>query len=134
MERVTGIGGVFVRARDPARLAQWYAEHLGVPPPPTSYEQLPWWQQAGPTVFAAMPEDSEDFGGPAHSWALNFRVADLDAMVRQLRVAGVEVQVDGEAYPNGRFASCEDPEGNAVQLWQVEGIERDGPVGSRPGG
>ena len=67
MERVTGIGGVFFRALDPDRLADWYAKHLGVEPAPESYEISSWWQHAGPTVFAAMPADSDHFGGPERS-------------------------------------------------------------------
>ena len=85
MERVTGIGGLFFRAADPDRLATWYATHLGVDRPPESYDTCSWWQQSGPTVFAAMPAASEHFGGPEHTWSVNFRVDDLDAMVRQLR-------------------------------------------------
>ncbi|MEU7002599.1 VOC family protein [Nonomuraea sp. NPDC046570] len=127
MERVTGIGGVFFRAQDPDRLSRWYATHLGVDPVPESYDVPSWWQQAGPTVFAAMPADSEHFGGPERSWSINFRVADLDAMVRQLREAGIDVEVDPEEYPNGRFAGLRDPEGNAVQLWQPGGAALRGP-------
>jgi len=127
MERVTGIGGVFFRAQDPERLAGWYAEHLGVDPAPESYEASSWWQQPGPTVFAAMPADSDHFGSPERCWSVNFRVADLDAMFRQLRSAGVPVDVDPEGYPNGRFASLQDPEGNGVQLWQPAGADLRGP-------
>jgi predicted enzyme related to lactoylglutathione lyase len=118
MERVTGIGGLFVKARDPEGLQAWYATHLGVDPVPRSAGDSPWMQEAGPTAFAAMPDDAELFGGAERSWAINFRVADLDAMVAQLREAGVAVEVDPEAYSIGRFASLHDPEGNVVQLWQ----------------
>jgi hypothetical protein len=52
MERVTGIGGLFFRARDPDALARWYADHLGIDPVPATDEQRPWWQQPGPTVFS----------------------------------------------------------------------------------
>jgi glyoxylase I family protein len=121
VERVTGIGGLFIRARDPGQLAAWYATHLGVEPPPGSSETDPWVQQAGPTVFAPMPADAEYFGGGARSWAVNFRVADLDAMVAQLRGAGVAVEIDPEDYPFGRFAQLSDPEDNVVQLWQPTG-------------
>ena len=65
MERVDGIGGVFLRAREPERLTQWYAEHLGVDGPPPSYDDAPWQQKAGPTVFAPFPSDSEHFGNDA---------------------------------------------------------------------
>jgi predicted enzyme related to lactoylglutathione lyase len=127
MQRVTGIGGIFVKARDPDLLSQWYRSHLGVDPPPESYDVPSWWQQAGPTVLAAMPADSPHFGGSAHSWSINFRVADLDAMVEQLRRAGVAVEVDPETYPNGRFAALTDPEGNPLQLWQPDGADKRGP-------
>jgi glyoxylase I family protein len=116
MERVTGIGGLFFRARDPAALAGWYADHLGIDPVPASYEERPWWQQQGPTVFSPFPADSDAFGRPEQAWMLNLRVRDLDAMVAQLRAAGVEVTPDPQAYPNGRFASTADPEGNPIQL------------------
>jgi predicted enzyme related to lactoylglutathione lyase len=118
VERVTGIGGFFFRAEDPERLAAWYADHLGVDRVPQSYETPPWWQQRGPTVFAPMSSQPDALGGPDRQWSVNFRVTDLDAMVAQLRAAGIGVDVDPDAYPNGRFASLNDPEGNVVQLWQ----------------
>ncbi len=86
-----------------------------------------WWQQASPTVFTAMPADSAHFGDPARAWAVNLRVRDLDAMVRRLRAAGVDVVVDSETYPNGRFADLRDPEGNPVQLWEPAGADLRGP-------
>jgi glyoxylase I family protein len=52
-------------------------------------------------------------------WMINFRVRDLEAMVAQVRASGISVEVDPERYPNGRFASLADPEGNLIQLWQV---------------
>lgn len=127
MERVTGIGGIFFRAEDPERLSAWYAAHLGVDRAPESYELTSWWQQAGPTVFAALPADSSHFGSPPRSWSITFRVADLGAMVRQLVAAGVTVDVDPETYPNGRFADLRDPEGNLVQLWEPAGADLRGP-------
>lgn len=123
MERVTGIGGLFFRAGDPEGLADWYSTHLGVDPPPESYDTPPWQQQAGPTVLAAMSSDSPHFGGAEHTWAVNFRVTDLDAMVAQLRDSAIHVDVDPEVYPNGRFANLRDPEGNPIQLWQPAGID-----------
>jgi glyoxylase I family protein len=119
MERVDGIGGVFFRATNADELNRWYAEHLGVGAPPASYDEAVWTQDAGPTVFAPFgPEHWESpYLGPT-GWGINFRVRDLDRMVEQLRTAGITVDVDTETYPNGRFAQLEDPEGNAVQLWE----------------
>jgi glyoxylase I family protein len=121
MEQVTGIGGFFFRARDPDALKLWYQERLGVKTVPKSYKEGPWRQQEGDTVFAPFELDSQMIGPPEHTWMLNFRVDDLDAMVDQLRAAGEEVDVDPERYPNGRFAALRDPEGNGIQLWQPMG-------------
>ncbi len=118
MERVTGIGGFFFRSRDPSGLAVWYQERLGIKTVPESYDEGPWRQDEGETVFAPFPQDSEMIGPPAHTWMINFRVEDLDALVEQLRAAGETVEVDPERYPNGRFAELRDPEGNGIQLWQ----------------
>lgn len=118
MQRVTGIGGIFFRANDPATLGQWYKDKLGIDLAPSDYQQKPWSQAAGPTVFAPFPNDTNYFGRKNQSWMINFRVRDLDAFVSQLRSSGIAVAVDSENYPNGRFARLQDPEGNPIELWQ----------------
>jgi len=118
MHRVSGIGGFFFRATDPDAIARWYRDNLGIDPVPESYGEQSWTQEAGETVFTAMPEALDQFGQSDRTWAINFRVPDLDGMVAQLRSAGIEVSVDPETYPNGRFASLADPEGNPIQLWE----------------
>jgi glyoxylase I family protein len=123
MHKVNGIGGIFFIATDPQKIADWYSRMLGVDQPPATYDTPPWRQAAGPTVFAPMDAGASFFATPGGGWAINFRVDDLDAMVEQLRHQGVEVDIDPETYPNGRFASLRDPEGNAVQLWQVAGVD-----------
>jgi glyoxylase I family protein len=122
MEQVLGFGGFFFRSHDPEGVSAWYAEHLGVGVPPPDYDSPVWTPEGGPLVFA--PFGPEHFDSPylgPTGWGLNFRVRDLDAMVEQLRSAGVEVEVDAEVYPNGRFAQVHDPEGNAIQLWEPSG-------------
>jgi catechol 2,3-dioxygenase-like lactoylglutathione lyase family enzyme len=118
-EQALGIGGVFFKAEDAEGLARWYEEHLGIRGPGQSYDDPVWEQEAGSTVFAPFgPEHWESpYLGP-RGFGINFRVRDLDAMVAQLRADGLEVEVDDEVYPNGRFAQLADPEGNAIQLWQ----------------
>jgi len=118
METVTGIGGFFFRARDPAALGQWYWKNLGVSLVPTSYDVAPWHQDAGPTVFAPFPADTDYLGEANQTWMINFRVRDLTAVTAQLRTAGIEVEIDAEEYPTGRFARLNDPEGNPIQLWE----------------
>ena len=118
MQRVTGIGGVFFRAKDPAALGQWYKDHLGIDLVPADYGQKSWSQEAGPTVFAPFPHDTDYFGHADRQWMINLRVQNLDAMVEQLRMAKIEVSVDPATYPNGRFARLHDPEGNPIELWE----------------
>jgi predicted enzyme related to lactoylglutathione lyase len=121
VERVEGIGGFFFRAKDPEALASWYQEHLGIEPPPTSYDGPVWVQREGPTVLAPFPEQDESPVLGSGGWGINFRVRDLDAIVAQFRGAGIDVEIDPQEYPNGRFAQLGDPEGNAIQLWEPSG-------------
>jgi glyoxylase I family protein len=117
-ERVLGIGGLFFRSHDPKKLAQWYQLHLGIDPVPSDYSHKGWQQAAGPTAFAPFEMDTDYFGSKQQAWLVNFRVRSLDAMVAQLRKANIEVKVDPEKYPNGRFARLHDPEGNPIELWE----------------
>ncbi len=120
-EKVTGIGGLFFRAQDPKGLAQWYQDHLGVTMMPSKENDPVWKQEAGQTVFAPFPETTKYFGDMQKAWMINFRVRDLEKMAAQLQAAGIEVKVDPQAYPNGRFARLHDPEGNPIELWQPLG-------------
>jgi predicted enzyme related to lactoylglutathione lyase len=115
MERVVGIGGVFLRASDPVALHEWYRDCLGL----DVDEHGLWQPAAGPTVFATFERDTDYFGSPSQQVMLNFRVDDLDAMLAQLRAKGADVaegtqEMDGV----GRFSWVTDPEGNRVELWQ----------------
>ena len=118
MERVTGIGGIFFRAKNPAEIREWYDRHLGVDIVPTDYDTKPWQTEAGDTVLAPFEADTDYFGRPEQQFMINFRVRDLDAMIAQLETAGITVTPDPETYPNGRFARLYDPEGNPIELWQ----------------
>ncbi len=114
MQKVTGIGGLFIRSRDPQRLGDWYARHLGI-----ELGDAVWHQQAGPTVFAPFAHDTDYFGHADQSWMINFRVADLDAMIRQLEASGIAVETRSEWDSEvGRFARIHDPEGNPIELWE----------------
>ena len=115
MERVTGIGGLFFRAQDPVALAAWYRDNLGIDGP---YGL--WAQEAGQTVFSPFAKDTEYFGRDSQQWMINFRVANLDAMIAQLAKVGVVAQTKPEwdSPEVGRFARIHDPEGNPIELWQ----------------
>ena len=114
MERISGIGGVFLRARDPVALAAWYAEHLGL--------DIESWNGAvlrssdgEYTIWSPFPADTTYFGRPDQQAMVNYRVADLDAMVAQLRAAGVVVDEPQET-EQGRFTWATDPEGNRFHV------------------
>jgi predicted enzyme related to lactoylglutathione lyase len=112
MAKALGIGGIFFRAGDTKALAAWYETHLGV----SGF----WMQEAGPTVFAPFEQSTSYF--PADKqWMINFRVDDLDALIGQLRAAGIAVETrpgEWDTPETGRFARIVDPEGNQVELWQ----------------
>lgn len=118
MQRVNGIGGLFMRSRDPTALARWYREHLGIDTYSDEADGT-WWQEAGPTVFAPFPTDTDYFGRPEQGWMINFRVSDLDATLAQLRDAGATVDADVQLMEGiGRFGWATDPEGNRFELWE----------------
>ena len=109
MERAAGIGGFFFRAKDPEALAAWYERALGIPSMSTQWS---WHQEAGPTVFAPFPADTDYFGRADQQVMLNLRVDDLDAMLVQLRAEGAVVDDEIVEASFGRFAHATDPEGN----------------------
>lgn len=118
MPEVTGFGGFFFRAQDPTALADWYFKWFGINPVPADETGRVWEQAAGPTVFAPFAADTDYFGDPAKQFMLNFRVADLDAMIIALEAGGIAVERNTEELPYGRFARLVDPEGNPIELWE----------------
>lgn len=117
MEKVKGIGGVFLRAGDPEALTAWYRDVLGVDPAPSDMTTPPWVAEGGVTVFSPFAADT-DYFPPGQQVMINFRVGDLDAMLAQLRSNGVEPFNESTMDGIGRFAHINDPEGNAVELWE----------------
>jgi predicted enzyme related to lactoylglutathione lyase len=120
-EKVTGIGGLFFRAKDPKVLAKWYSDHLGVNLVPSKPDDSPWRQEAGTCAFQPFPETTKYFRDDTKRWMVNFRVRNIERMAAQLRAAGITVEIDPKVYPNGRFGRLTDPEGNPVELWEPQG-------------
>jgi predicted enzyme related to lactoylglutathione lyase len=109
---ITGIGGVFFRARDRSELSSWYHEVLGLPVTDSATAKM------GTTVWAAFAHGTDYFGPTAQPYMVNYRVDDLEAALRHLRAAGASVSPDIDEDDYGRFAWAIDPEGNRFELWQ----------------
>jgi predicted enzyme related to lactoylglutathione lyase len=122
MEKVRGIGGVFFKSRDPDALRRWYQEHLGIAVESWGGARFLWREHdpAGDacTVWSPFHAETDYFAPSTASFMINFRVDDLDAMLAQLRAAGVRVADKIEDGEFGRFGWAFDPEGNKLELWQ----------------
>jgi catechol 2,3-dioxygenase-like lactoylglutathione lyase family enzyme len=122
MARVTGIGGVFIKSRDPEALAAWYRDHLGLPYKKGEGASILWKDDAqvdgGMSVFNTFPQTTKYFEPSTSSFMINFRVDDIDALVEKLKAEGVQVDPKRDDYDFGRFAWVYDPDGNKIELWQ----------------
>ncbi|MGB8258697.1 MAG: VOC family protein [Terracidiphilus sp.] len=118
MARAVGVGGVFLKARDPKALGAWYAQHLGLPVGEGGALVFSGPEAAGDTVFAHFPEATKYFGPGPQQAMVNFRVDSLDELLAALAGAGVKIDPHREDHAYGRFAWIEDPEGNRVELWE----------------
>lgn len=122
MERVTGIGGIFFKVKNPEKLRTWYSEHLGIEIAEYGGSAFLWVEDDAPgqgmTIWSIFPDESNYFDPSPSSFMINYRVRDLDAMLSQLRGAGVQTIGDVEESEYGRFAWVLDPEGNKLELWQ----------------
>ena len=117
MKRVTGIGGIFFKAKDPRTLHAWYKEHLGI-------DVQPWggaaftWTDGGTTAWLITSEKSDQFAPSSAPFMVNYRVDDLDALLAALRAEGCNVLDKTDDSDYGKFGWVIDPEGNKVELWQ----------------
>ncbi|MBI4912142.1 MAG: VOC family protein [Acidobacteria bacterium] len=118
MQRVTGIGGIFFKAQDPVALRAWYQRHLGIDVLEWGGAVFPWADPAGMTVWNIAEPGSPTFDPGRAPFMVNYRVADLDALLQALRAEGCEVLEKTEASEFGKFGWVLDPEGNKVELWE----------------
>lgn len=120
MARAIGLGGIFFKARDPKALGEWYAKHLGLEISPyfggVKFQEDA--QRPGCTLWTPFAADTKHFAPSEKPFMFNFRVDDLDALLEQLRGAGVQVDAKVEKSEYGGFGWIMDPEGNRVELWQ----------------
>ena len=123
MKRVIGLGGIFFKAKDPKALYEWYRQHLGIESATDGSGAM--WRDAdhpevpGCNVWAIFPQETKYFAPSQSSFMINFRVENLDELVKALREEGVQVDPKVEEVEYGKFAWIMDPEGNRVGLWDA---------------
>lgn len=123
MHRVVGLGGIFFKAKEPEKLYQWYEKHLGIKREPDGSGAIftarePETGKPALTIWAIFPSSTRYFEPSTSSFMLNFRVDDMESLLKALREEGVEIDPKQEDYPYGRFAWITDPEGNRIELWE----------------
>lgn len=123
MKRVTGIGGIFFTANDPVALRAWYKQHLGIDVQDWGGAAFTWADAAGEamkgtTVWSVSPASSEYFAPSKATFMVNYRVADLAALLQALREEGCNVLEKTDDSEYGKFGWVIDPEGNKVELWE----------------
>ena len=123
MKRVTGIGGIFFKARDPKALGEWYRRHLGIDVADWGGAAFAWRSDDNPdgtgtTVWSPFKADTEYFNPGTASFMVNYRVADLHALLAVLREEGCDVDAKTEESEFGKFGWVIDREGNKIELWE----------------
>ena len=123
MKRVTGIGGIFIKAKDPQVMYAWYQRHLGFAAflPEHHSIDFPWKDaetgEEAHTYWSLFKENTDYFGPSKSAVMINYRVEDMDAVVSGLQSEGIEI-LGREDHDYGRFAWIMDPEGNKIELWE----------------
>ena len=122
MKKVTGIGGIFFKCKDAAKMNEWYKTHLGFDT--TEYGTNFQWKDAeapsknGSTQWSPFSETTKYFEPSTKDFMINYRVADLEALLAELRKEGVTIVDEMETFDYGKFVHIMDPEGNKIELWE----------------
>ena len=121
MKRVTGIGGIFFKSSDPKRLGAWYRDHLGLDVSDWGGAIFQWGgpeSSSGMTIWSPFAQDTNKMEPSSASFMINFRVADLDALLAALRTEDCNVLDKTESSDFGKFGWVIDPDGNKIELWE----------------
>ena len=120
MKRVTGIGGIFFKTKDPAKIREWYSTHLGIKS--SEYGGTFEWKkengESGYTVWSPFKKESKYFGSDEQQHMFNYRVENLEELLKVLEQEGVTIVGKMEEYDYGKFGWILDPEGNKIELWE----------------
>lgn len=122
MKKVTGIGGIFFKCKDPKKMNEWYKTHLGFNTSEygTNFE----WREEedstkkGSTTWNPFPETTKYFEPSSKDFMINYRVENLEALVEELKKEGVTIVDTIESYDYGKFVHIMDLEGNKIELWE----------------
>lgn len=122
MKRVTGIGGIFFKSKDPKNITAWYEKHLGLNTNPYG-AMFEWYEghdntKKGETQWAPFAETTNYFAPSAKDFMINYRVENLEALVEVLKTEGVTIVDDIQSEGYGKFVHILDPEGNKIELWE----------------
>ncbi len=123
MKKVTGIGGIFFKCKDPKKMTEWYQQHLGLITNPYG-ATFEWYEgddstKKAQTQWTPFAENTKYFEPSQKDWMINYRVDNLEALVAELKKEGVTIVDTIESYPYGKFVHILDAEGNKVQLWEA---------------
>lgn len=126
MKRVTGLGGVFFKSKNPKDLTTWYDEHLGLDFGKNTWSTFEWREkdkpdQLGRTEFSVFPDTTKYTEPSKSTFMINFRVENLEKLIEVLRGEGVTIVGDIEVYDYGKFGWILDPDGNKIELWEPLG-------------
>lgn len=122
MKKVTGIGGVFFKCKEPEKIREWYRTHLGLPTDEYGASML-WREHSQPektsmTQWSPFPENTDYFKPSDKSFMINYRVENLELLLEELRREGVTIVDEISSYSYGKFVHILDPEGNCIELWE----------------
>ena len=122
MKRVTAIGGIFFKCKDPEKVKKWYNDHLGIKT--DQYGGVFVWrenndpEQKGYTAWSPFSDNSKYFSPSKKDFMFNYRVENLEKLLEVLEKEGVEIVGEVEEYEYGKFGWILDPEGNKIELWE----------------
>lgn len=122
MKKVTGLGGIFFKTKNPEKNKEWYQKHLGIESDQYGGKFI-WRDADNPdnkciTVWSPFPKDTEYFGDSKQEYMINYRVHDLEALLKELKKEGVQEVGEMESYEYGKFAWIKDPDGIKIELWE----------------
>lgn len=128
MKKVTGIGGIFFKCKDPQKMNEWYKTHLGFDT--RNFGAIFEWREAadstkkGATIWSTFPETTDYFEPSTKDFMINYRVENLETLVEELKKEGVTIVDTIENYDGGKFVHIMDIEGNKIELWEPNDTEK----------